>query len=137
MNAIGGMTGAVLNDHVSTANRGKWSIITQLSRSTWSGSALMGGLLVDRIGYRQTLLVPLGCHIAATLVLVPLVRVTKPKAPTATAAAPAASERPPDSSIPSPVATSTRLRLQNAVRGSAGEPLLAPRAANPEAPRLQ
>ena len=77
MNAIGGMTGSVLNEHITSANRGKWAVVGQIGRCTWSGSAFVGGLLVDRIGYRQTLLVPLGCHVTAMLLLTPLMRMRR------------------------------------------------------------
>ena len=74
MNALGGLLGAVFNDHISTANRGKWSIVQTFGKTTWSGSAFAGGALVDAIGYERTLLVPLTFHVAAMLVLLPIVR---------------------------------------------------------------
>jgi len=78
MNGVGGLTGAVLNDHIAGKNRGKWSVVTQLGMCTWSGSAVLGGALVDRIGYRHTLFVTLGCHTISTCCLLPIVPVTRP-----------------------------------------------------------
>ena len=76
MNSVGGLTSSVLNDHVSDANRAKWSTATMASRSCWSGSALLGGWMVDQIGYRTTFLLPLGMHVASMLCLTPLLLVT-------------------------------------------------------------
>ena len=43
-----------------------------------SGPRVDSGALVDLIGYERTFLVPLGFHMAATLVLLPLVRIVPP-----------------------------------------------------------
>ena len=72
MNSVGGLTGSVLNDHVSDANRAKWSTATMVSRSCWSGSALLGGWMVDRLGYRTSFLLPLGMHVLSMICLLPL-----------------------------------------------------------------
>lgn len=89
-NACGGLTGSVLNDHITAENRGKWSIIGQLSRCTWSGSAFAGGVLVDRFSYRRAFLMPLGCHLLATVALLPLLAIVKPnRTPPSQAAKPA------------------------------------------------
>ena len=81
-NACGGLTGSVLNDHISAKNRGKWSIVSQLSRCTWSASAFVGGVLVDAThSYERTFLMPLGCHIVAICLLLPLLVIVKPGAP--------------------------------------------------------
>ena len=62
---------------MSDANRAKWSTATMASRSCWSGSALLGGWLVDKIGYRNTFLLPLGMHLASMLCLTPLLRTVR------------------------------------------------------------
>ena len=77
MNAVGGITEAVLIDHTSERHRGKWQIIQRVSDSTWSGAALVGGFLVDRIGYRRAFIAPFGFHLLGTLVLLPLLRVVR------------------------------------------------------------
>ena len=79
MNAIGGLQGAVLNDHITAKNRGKWSILQNLSKTTWSGAAFAGGALVDAIGYERTFLLPLGFHCFAVLVLLPILRAVPPE----------------------------------------------------------
>ena len=77
MNAVGGITEAVLIDHTSEGHRGKWQIIQRVSDSTWSGAALVGGFLVDRIGYRRAFMAPFGFQLLGTIVLLPLMRVVR------------------------------------------------------------
>ena len=72
MNAVGGITEAVLVDHTSARHRGKWQVVQRVSDSTWSGAAVVGGWLVDRVGYRDAFVAPLACHVAGTLCLLPL-----------------------------------------------------------------
>ena len=77
MNAVGGITEAVLNDHISNDHRGKWTIAQNLSASTWSGAAVLGGFLVDSIGYRKAFVVPTLMHFVGTLCLLPIVAIVK------------------------------------------------------------
>ena len=53
MNAIDGLTKAILNEHISEAHRARWNIFSLLSATGWSGSAFAGGALADSIGYRE------------------------------------------------------------------------------------
>lgn len=77
MNAVGGITEAVLMDHTSEAHRGKWQIAQRISDSTWSGAAVVGGFLVDRIGYRKAFVLPTLFHFIGTLCLLPIVATVK------------------------------------------------------------
>ncbi|EOD27753.1 hypothetical protein EMIHUDRAFT_204702 [Emiliania huxleyi CCMP1516] len=74
MNSIGGITGAVLNDHISSEHRGKWATLQSLSKTTWSGSAFIGGALIDAVGYERTFLWPLAFHTLGMCLLLPILR---------------------------------------------------------------
>ena len=52
--------------------RAKWNLATSLQQSTWAGSAVLGGLIADRIGYRNTFLITAALHLVSVLLLAPL-----------------------------------------------------------------
>ena len=41
----------------SSRHRAKWASLESLNTSTWSGSAVIGGFLADRFGYRHVFLI--------------------------------------------------------------------------------
>jgi MFS family permease len=50
MNATSALTKSVLMDHVPKEERAKWSALESLNMFSWSGSAALGGILVDYRG---------------------------------------------------------------------------------------
>jgi hypothetical protein len=50
MNATSALTKSVLMDHVPKEERAKWSALESLNMFSWSGSAVLGGFLVDYRG---------------------------------------------------------------------------------------
>jgi MFS family permease len=50
MNATNALTKSVLMDHVPKEERAKWSALESLNMFSWSGSAALGGILVDYRG---------------------------------------------------------------------------------------
>lgn len=60
---------AVLMDFVPRQYRGKVNAVDSIRTFSWSGSAALGGFLIERIGFRRTFLVTAGIK---TAVLVPL-----------------------------------------------------------------
>jgi len=57
MNCTQGLSKSVLNDYVAKSNRAKWNSLESINTCTWSGSAVLGGWLCDRIGYRHTFII--------------------------------------------------------------------------------
>ena len=52
MNSATGIKRSILMDAVPKASRVRWNSLESMTRMTWSGSAVLGGYLVDRFGYR-------------------------------------------------------------------------------------
>lgn len=50
MNSPSALTRSVLMDHVPKEERAKWSALESVNMFSWSGSAVLGGLLVDKMG---------------------------------------------------------------------------------------
>ena len=50
MNSTGALSRSVLMDNVTKDERGKWSALESVNMFSWSGSAALGGLLVDLVG---------------------------------------------------------------------------------------
>ena len=42
----------MLNDYVAHRHRAKWNSLESLNNFSWSGSAMLGGVIVDKFGYR-------------------------------------------------------------------------------------
>ena len=72
MNCTAGLTKSVLNDYVPKKSRGKWNALESLNVFSWSGSALLGGLLIDRFGYQTTFLLTATLQGISALCLLPL-----------------------------------------------------------------
>ena len=72
MNCTAGLTKSVLNDYVAKANRGKWNSLESINLFGWSGSAALGGWLIDVIGYRHTFLITAALQLCAAVCIAPL-----------------------------------------------------------------
>ncbi|KAI3433329.1 hypothetical protein D9Q98_003147 [Chlorella vulgaris] len=68
-NATRPLMRSVLMDFVPRQYRGKVNAVDSIRTFSWSGSAALGGFLIERIGFRRTFLVTAGIK---TAVLVPL-----------------------------------------------------------------
>merc|ERR1719433_2421695 len=54
MNGNKALRKSVLMDYVNKADRGKWNSLDMITACGWSGSAYLGGVLVDKFGYGFT-----------------------------------------------------------------------------------
>lgn len=63
---------SVLNDYVAKKHRAKWNALDSLNTSSWAGSAMLGGLLADRMGYRHVFLITAGMGVLASVLYLPL-----------------------------------------------------------------
>lgn len=72
MNSTLALSKSVLNDYVPKRHRAKWASLESVNTSTWAGSAALGGLLSDRIGYRHTFLVTAALQAVGVLLYTPL-----------------------------------------------------------------
>ena len=70
--ARAGLTKSILNEHVPVDQRARWNLFALLSATGWSGTAFLGGVLADKIGYRRTFCITLGFHAASCVCLLPL-----------------------------------------------------------------
>ena len=70
MNSTLGMSRSVIMDCVAKETRAKWSAIESLSSFSWAGSAALGGVLVDRYGYRSTFAITVGFQMMAQVLLI-------------------------------------------------------------------
>jgi len=76
MNASYPVQRAILMDLITKRQRGRWNSLENLTAFTWTGSAALGGYLVDRFSYRFTFLITAGLYVAATLMLCALIPLT-------------------------------------------------------------
>ena len=72
---------SALMDHVPYASRGKWNAVDGVTRFGWSGSAVLGGYLVDRGGYSLTFVITALMQLLAAALWLSLVGVVDPHAP--------------------------------------------------------
>mmetsp|Transcript_11714 Transcript_11714/g.28866 ORF Transcript_11714/g.28866 Transcript_11714/m.28866 type:complete len:698 (+) Transcript_11714:20-2113(+) len=73
---------SILMDYVPKKTRARWNSIDSITRFGWSGSAVVGGYLVDRYSYSVTFLVTaIMQFVAATsfFLLVPIVKIEPPR----------------------------------------------------------
>ena len=76
MNASYPTQRAILMDVVDKRARGRWSAMENLTSATWTGSAALGGVLLERYGFQQLYFVT-GCiYVASVILLVPIVPLT-------------------------------------------------------------
>ena len=69
MNCCMGLTRSVLNDYVRKAERARWNAAESINLFSWSGSAALGGFIIDRYGYRATFLVTAAIQVVAAGIL--------------------------------------------------------------------
>lgn len=72
MNSPAALTKSVLMDNVPTTERAKWASLESVNMFSWSGSAALGGLLVDYKGILFNFCVTAGLQVVATLPLLML-----------------------------------------------------------------
>lgn len=80
-NCCSGLTRSILNDYVRKEERARWNAAESINRFGWSGSAVLGGHLVDRYGYRFTFLITAGLQLSSALILSSLAGVVEREAP--------------------------------------------------------
>jgi hypothetical protein len=72
----GQLSRSVSMDFIKKEDRAKWSAMNSVSQFGWSGSAVVGGLLIGKLGYGDTFFVTAGMQAIATLIyccIIPLV----------------------------------------------------------------
>ncbi|PFH33889.1 transporter, major facilitator family protein [Besnoitia besnoiti] len=63
---------SLLMDFIDSKHVGKWSAMQSIATMTWSLSAFIGGLIADKVSYRQTFVIT-GCvYVLAELIYLPL-----------------------------------------------------------------
>ena len=72
MNCTAGLTKSVLNDYVPKKSRGRWNSLESINSFSWSGSAMLGGFLIDSYGYRTTFMITASLQFVSMLCLTPL-----------------------------------------------------------------
>ncbi|KAH8061803.1 major facilitator superfamily-like protein [Aureococcus anophagefferens] len=117
---------SALMDHVPYGDRGKWNAVDGVTRFGWSGSAVLGGYLVDRGGYALTFLITAGMQLLAAALWLALVGVVDPSALALRARARATRRR---TTSPTPAATTARQRRAPRATRRRGPRRAAPRAA--------
>ena len=69
MNGTKALTRSIVMDSVPKEARAKWNSLESVTGATWAGSAVIGGLLVDRYGFLLNNLVTAALQFASTLPL--------------------------------------------------------------------
>lgn len=69
MNSPAALTKSVLMDSVPKAERAKWASLESVNMFSWSGSAFLGGILVEHFGILSNFTVTAGLQFVATLPL--------------------------------------------------------------------
>jgi len=72
MNSCSGIRKSVLMDFVPKKSRGKWNAVDGVTRFSWSGSAFVGGILIDKYGYGYTFLLTAGLQATGYSILISL-----------------------------------------------------------------
>jgi len=73
MNSCSGIRKSVLMDFVQKSNRGKWNAVDSFTRFGWSGSAVIGGFVIDRYGYGCTFFLTAALQFVGYTILIPLI----------------------------------------------------------------
>lgn len=55
--SCGAITGSVVADYTPKNQRGRWKALQAITGMGWSGSAMLGGFLIDRYGYSITFII--------------------------------------------------------------------------------
>jgi len=74
MNSSKPLTKSIINDIVPKHQRGRWNSLESINAATWSGSAFVGGMLVDRYGFVMNFAATACLQLVATL---PLLAIAK------------------------------------------------------------
>uniref|UniRef100_A0A7S3JZ30 Major facilitator superfamily (MFS) profile domain-containing protein n=1 Tax=Aureoumbra lagunensis TaxID=44058 RepID=A0A7S3JZ30_9STRA len=69
MNCCSGLTRSVLNDYVPKSERARWNSFESINNLSWSGSAVLGGAIIERHGYRATFLVTAAFQLISAAIL--------------------------------------------------------------------
>jgi len=72
VNATGSLQYAVLMDYCKKSQRARWSALESVTSLGWSGSAALGGLIIERFGYDRVFLCTAVLHALAIAVRLPL-----------------------------------------------------------------
>lgn len=59
-------------DVVTKKTRGRWNSLESVTRLSWNGSAFLGGIIVDRYGYRVTFILTATLYIISSFPIVAL-----------------------------------------------------------------
>jgi predicted MFS family arabinose efflux permease len=76
MNAPTSISKSVVDDYVSSEKRGCWNSLEFIFIIGWSGSAMLGGLLIESVGYQNTFIITVLLQFVSImmyLLLIPLV----------------------------------------------------------------
>jgi MFS family permease len=71
-NSIYPIDRSIIMDFVPSDQRGRWNSIESISAMTWSGSAVLGGYLMDSHDYRYTFVITAWIYLVACCMRVPL-----------------------------------------------------------------
>jgi len=72
MNSCSGIRKSILMDFVPKKSRGKWNAADSITKFSWSGSAIVGGLLIDKYGYGYTFFITGALQLTGNSILIPL-----------------------------------------------------------------
>jgi len=81
MNSCSGIRKSILMDFVPKKSRGKWNAADGITRFSWSGSAMIGGVLIDKYGYGCTFLITAALQLTGYSVLIPLLYILPSEKP--------------------------------------------------------
>jgi len=71
-NANAAIDRSIMMDYTSASKRGLWNAVESFNSTTWSGSALLGGYLIDGTDYRYTFFISTLIYFCVCLIYSPL-----------------------------------------------------------------
>ena len=74
-----GLTKSILNDYVTKKERARWNSAEAVNVFGWSGSASLGGYIIERHGYNAMFLTTAGIQMFAALYLLTIVHLVQPE----------------------------------------------------------
>lgn len=69
----------MLMDFVPKSSRGRWNAVDSVTKFGWSGSAFIGGFLIDKYGYGYTFLITATLQFIGYSLLFPLIYIIPPE----------------------------------------------------------
>ena len=63
---------SIMNDYTPKAQRARWAATMQIQQVGWSGSAALGGLIVEHLGYLSVFTITTAVHVTSLFALAPL-----------------------------------------------------------------